>query len=152
MPSKPGHRALRIGRVSLPRQAYLLTAVTRHRKALFLDPQLASTASQCMIRRESLGDADLLCWVLMPDHWHGLVQLGDGDGLSRVMNRMKTSVSRQLQTQHGRGDVWAPGFHDRALRSEEDLRAIARYIVANPVRAGLVGHVCDYPYWNCVWL
>ena len=37
-------------------------------------------------------------------------------------------------------------------QAEEDLRAVARYIVGNPLRAGLVRNVLDYPYWNCVWL
>jgi hypothetical protein len=48
--------------------------------------------------------------------------------------------------------VWAPTFHDHALRKDEDLLQAARYIVMNPVRAGLSRRVGDYPYWNCVWL
>jgi hypothetical protein len=38
------------------------------------------------------------------------------------------------------------------VRAEEDLRDAARYIVANPVRAGLCTHVKDYPLWDAVWL
>ncbi|MFV3290267.1 transposase, partial [Pseudomonas sp. NY11955] len=29
---------------------------------------------------------------------------------------------------------------------------VARYIVANPIRAGLVSRVGDYPHWDAVWL
>jgi hypothetical protein len=29
---------------------------------------------------------------------------------------------------------------------------VARYIVANPLRAGLVSRVGHYPFWNAVWL
>lgn len=97
------------------------------------------------------GDAQLLCWVLMPDHWHGLVQLGDHDALSLVMNRFKAFTARRLSCTQA-GVVWDRGFHDRALHKEDDIRAVARYIVANPVRAGLVNSVLDYPYWNCIWL
>ena len=104
-----------------------------------------------MISRECWGDATLLCWVLMPDHWHGLVRLGEHDNLSRVMNRMKAGTSRRLRIDYQPAQVWAHGFHDRALRQEEDLRTAARYIIANPVRAGLVAHVCDFPYWDCIW-
>ena len=50
------------------------------------------------------------------------------------------------------GAVWQPGFHDRALRKNEDLVTASRYIVANPVRAGLVEHIADYPHWDAVWL
>jgi hypothetical protein len=30
--------------------------------------------------------------------------------------------------------------------------AVARYIVANPLRAGLCRHLGDYPLWDSVWL
>ncbi len=87
----------------------------------------------------------------MPDHWHGLVKLGARDNLSTVMNRFKSITAKRLHcTQVGL--VWDRGYHDRAVRADEDMRAVARYIVANPLRAGLVSHVLDYPYWDCVWL
>jgi len=135
----------------LPEQIYLLTAVTAYRRSLFRNTALAREASRCIHDSSHWGDASVLCWVLMPDHWHGLVQLGERDDLAVVMNRFKGAVSRRLQcaqTNH----VWSPGYHDRALRHEDDLRAVARYIVANPLRAGLVSHVLDYPYWDCIWL
>jgi len=48
--------------------------------------------------------------------------------------------------------IWQDGFHDHALRQEEDLAEVARYIVANPLRAGLVERVGDYSHWDAVWL
>ncbi len=48
--------------------------------------------------------------------------------------------------------MWQKGFHDHAIREEEDLRAVARYVVANPVRAGLVQSVRDYPHWDARWV
>ncbi|WP_232820991.1 transposase [Dyella sp. C11] len=146
-----GHRALRSGRVSLPGHCYLLTAVTAYRRPLFKDARLARLACQSIHDRKSWGDATLLCWVLMPDHWHGLVQLGVRDTLPVVMNRFKAEVARRLRCSQS-GVVWSRGYHDRALRLEDDVKAVARYIVANPLRARLVSHVLDYPYWDCVWL
>jgi tRNA U34 5-methylaminomethyl-2-thiouridine-forming methyltransferase MnmC len=43
-------------------------------------------------------------------------------------------------------DLWQDGFYDHVLRREEDSPAIAAYIVANPVRAGLVKSVTEYSY------
>ncbi|WP_201316203.1 transposase [Dyella sp. EPa41] len=146
-----GYRALRHGRVSLPGQLYLLTTVAAYRRPLFLNVDTARALSRCMCEGSCWGDASLLCWVLMPDHWHGLVKLGERDSLATVMNRFKSVTAKRLHcTQVGL--VWDHGYHDRAVRAEEDVRAVARYIVANPLRAGLVSHVLDYPYWNCVWL
>ncbi|MNE68641.1 hypothetical protein D3C80_1643130 [compost metagenome] len=50
------------------------------------------------------------------------------------------------------GRLWQKGFHDHALRREEDVKAVARYVVANPLRAGLVEKLADYPFWDAIWL
>jgi len=48
--------------------------------------------------------------------------------------------------------IWQPNYYDHGLRHDEDLRKIARYIVANPLRAKLVAQIGDYPLWDAVWL
>lgn len=48
--------------------------------------------------------------------------------------------------------VWSRAFHDHAVRREEDLDAMARYVIGNPVRAGLAADVMGYPYWDAAWL
>ena len=88
----------------------------------------------------------------MPDHWHGLVALGEHDGLALVMNRVKSLVSKRLRLIEPNASIWAQGFHDHALRRDEDIQAAARYIIANPLRAGLAERAGDYPYWDCIWL
>lgn len=50
------------------------------------------------------------------------------------------------------GTCWQPAFHDHALRKDEDRINVARYIVANPLRAGLVERLGDYPHWDSIWL
>jgi putative transposase len=147
-----GRHALRRGRVSIPGQIYLLTTTTCHRFRLFVDTASARTVSQVIHSTSIWGDSRLLAWVLMPDHWHGLLQLGD-EPLGVVMNRFKGGTSRALHAAGKmEGPPWARSFHDHALRSGEDVRKVARYIVANPIRAGLVDNVLGYPYWNAVWL
>lgn len=88
----------------------------------------------------------------MPDHWHGLLELGQ-EPLQRVVARVKAAVSRALHASGlVEGTPWDHSFHDHALRRDEDMRSAARYIVGNPVRAGLVDSALLYPYWNAVWL
>ncbi len=88
----------------------------------------------------------------MPDHWHGVIELGHGTTLAAAMQRFKGitahAVNRSCQR---RGAVWQPGFHDHALRHDEEIAATLRYIIANPVRAGLVEHPLDYPYWGTTY-
>lgn len=67
MTHPPGHHAIRKGRVTVPGQIYLLTTVTADRLPHFLDIALARTACRSMIELKTWGDADPICWVLMPD-------------------------------------------------------------------------------------
>ena len=153
MDRKPGHTALRRGRVSLTGQIYNVTTVTLDRTAFFLDCAAGCAAARCFENHQLLGDARMLAWVLMPDHAHWLIQLGDHDGLETVVNRMKSASAREANRALGRvGSLWQRAYHDHALRSDEDVVTVARYIVANPIRAGLVRQVGHYPLWNAVWL
>jgi REP element-mobilizing transposase RayT len=95
----------------------------------------------------------MLAWVLMPEHVHWLVQLGDSVPLAAVVARLKSASGRRVNriTKH-HGPLWSRAFHDRALREEEDLVSVARHMVANPIRRGLVARVGDYPFWNATWL
>ena len=148
-----GHRALRRGRVSLPGQVYHVTVASRDRKPWFADFHVACEAVRAFRQPAALADARLLAWVLMPDHAHWLVELGPRVPLEMVVSRMKSATGVQVNRMLARaGALWGPAFHDRALRQDDDLRSVARYIVANPLRAGLVERIGDYPFWDCVWL
>jgi REP element-mobilizing transposase RayT len=151
-PEKSGHKALRRGRCSLPGHVYLVTTATLDRQEFFTDFQAACAAVCQFVNPRILGDACLLAWVLMPDHVHWLLQLGDRDRLAVVVNRMKSASARGTNRVIGRqGGLWQPAYHDHALRKEQDLKGVARYIIANPLRAGLVRRVGDYPFWNACW-
>ena len=70
------HR-LRIGRFSKPGGVYLVTFTTFDRLPFFADFGDARTASRTLAAPSSWPHARLLAWVLMPDHWHGLIELGE---------------------------------------------------------------------------
>jgi len=151
-PEKSGHKALRRGRCSLPRHVYLVTTATLDRQEFFSDFHAGCAAVRQFVNPRILGDACLPAWVLMPDHAHWLLQLGDRDRLAVVVNRMKSASARGANRVIGRqGGLWQPAYHDHALRKEQDLKGVARYIIANPLRAGLVRKVGDYPFWNACW-
>ncbi len=96
---------------------------------------------------------DSFAFVIMPDHLHWLIQLQGNLGLSEIVRRLKGSSARGINLKLGRnGAVWQTGFHDHALRKNEDIRDVARYVVANPLRAGLVEKIGDYPLWDAAWL
>jgi REP element-mobilizing transposase RayT len=151
--SSPHSANLRRGRVSLPSHAYLLTTVTIARQPVFADFNLARLAIRALRECDRVGESETLAFVLMPDHVHWLFVLR-GPDLSAVARRFKSIAARQVNRARGLENrpLWQAGFHDHTLRRGEDLTRVARYIVANPLRAGLVRHIGDYSHWDAVWL
>ena len=97
--------------------------------------------------------ATTLAYVVMPDHLHWLMQLHSQHSLSNAVMSVKGRSALEInRVRQAGGMVWEPGFHDHALRREEDLQDVARYVVCNPLRAGLVGRINDYPLWDAVWV
>ena len=146
-----GHR-LRTGRQSESGRIYLLTAVTHGRQQFFKDWRMGRLVVHEFRRAQESGNATSIAWVVMPDHFHWLVELHNGD-LPKLMQTTKSRSARAINKERGCHEtLWQKGYFDRVLRREEDLKAAARYIIANPLRAGLVTSVRDYSLWDAIWL
>ena len=100
-----------------------------------------------------MGYVESLAFVVMPDHFHWLFSLSDSRSLSGCIKNVKSYSARRVNGLLGfRGRVWQAGYYERAIRKEDDLEGVARYIVANPLRAGIVTSVRDYALWDAKWL
>jgi REP element-mobilizing transposase RayT len=122
-----------------------VTIVSREREPLFRDFPQASCAARHFFAPAVQRHCLTLSFVVMPDHVHWLLELKGN--LSEAVRLYKAKVSLSLGEK-----AWQDGYHDHAIRSDEDIKQVARYIVANPLRAGLVSDVGDYPYWDAIWL
>ena len=140
------HR-LRSGRHSQSGQIYMITVVTAERRRVFEQFSAARTLIGYLKTENDLQRANTVAFVVMPDHLHWLMQLGKGATLSQVVRGVKSLTSHRLGYA-----VWQRGYHDHAVRHDEDLKAMSRYVIANPIRAGLVSSVGDYPHWDAVWI
>jgi REP element-mobilizing transposase RayT len=141
-----------MGRFSEPGGIYLLTAVVHQRQPFFANWRMGRLVALQLRQAQEVEWADFLIWVVMPDHMHCLVQLRDKT-LAELMCRIKSRSSLAVNCALGRrGRLWQKGYYDRAVRREEDVKDLVRYVVANPVRAGLVTRVHDYPLWDACWL
>jgi len=83
--------------------------------------------------------------VVMPDHLHLIGRLGEST-LAKVMHTLKSYSARRLVAAGVKTPVWQKGFYDHGLRDDEDYRSRVTYVLKNPLRAGLVRRVEDYPY------
>ncbi|MBY4676332.1 transposase [Marinobacterium sp. CAU 1594] len=129
----------------------MITTVTHHRLPLFTDIQ----TGRCVVKalQEASSSARTLAFVVMPDHLHWLMQLNEGYSLSQSVQFVKSTSSRLINRSLSKtGRVWSKGYYDQTLRREDDIIGYARYIVANPLRAGLCRSVRYYPLWDAIWL
>ncbi len=145
---------LRTGRVSEAGRAYFITTVLADRQqAYFRDFACARLLIAEMRALHVSAAVNSLAWVVMPDHLHWLFQLGDTLTLSQVVKRLKARSSQRINVHLQRhGALWQKQFYDHAIRDGEDLQQVARYVVANPLRAKLVEKIGNYPHWDAVWL
>ncbi|MFI7858024.1 REP-associated tyrosine transposase [Pseudomonas promysalinigenes] len=143
---------LRHARCSVPGRLYMLTTVTHQRRPLFRDLRCARLVVHNLRHAEQKHHCRSLAWVVMPDHVHWLLELKDTT-LGMLMQRFKCQSSNALHKAGIKASpIWQAGYYDRALRRDEDILKAARYIVANPIRAGLVAKAGDYPHWDAVWV
>jgi REP element-mobilizing transposase RayT len=83
----------------------------------------------------------VLAYCLMTNHFHLIVQVPLG-GLSEGMRLLNGGFARRMNARHGRvGHLFQNRFHSTKIESDAHLLEACRYVVLNPVRAGL----CENP-------
>ena len=76
-------------------------------------------------------------YVIMPDHFHGLIKPQGSVTVSDIMRSIKSYSRKQIAEVCGRkGSLWQSRFYEHVTRSEQDLLIKLEYIHNNPVRAG----------------
>jgi REP element-mobilizing transposase RayT len=89
----------------------------------------------------------LLCWVVMPNHVHLLVETNSDHPLPNVIQAWKSCTSKRANRLLERtGTFWARDYFDRYIRDDQHLQAVVRYIENNPVKAGLVDRPEAWPF------
>ena len=140
------------GRCSELNRAYFITTVVHNREPVFNDLYCARELVACMRNIHQSGVASSLSWVIMPDHFHWLLQLNKKT-LSQVINQLKGVSSYNINLRLSRqGRFWQKSYYDRAIRDSENIKDVSRYIVANPLRTGLVQEIGHYSHWDAVWM
>jgi len=131
---------------------YFPTFCARSRQTVFADP-IAARETVAQFRRTASDEHFLVfAYCLMPDHAHLLVEGATERADFRRFAKMSKQRSGAAHALRCGGRLWQEGYHDRILRKDEDVKEIARYILENPARAGLVRAPADYPYLGSeVW-
>ena len=86
-------------------------------------------------------------FVVMPDHVHLLITVGEDMAIEKAVQLIKGGFSYRLSKEYGyTGEVWQRGFSDVRVENEVSFQRHREYIAQNPVKRGLVSLAEDYPY------
>ena len=82
----------------------------------------------------------LICWCIMPNHVHVLIEVNEGWSLSRIMHGWRSYTANEANRILGRtGKFWMEEYYDRYIRNDNHLQKTINYILNNPANAGLNG-------------
>ncbi len=139
-------RLSRLDTIFTETPVYFITACTENRRQLLVHDGVHEVFRNfCVLAR---GRGVLVGrYVLMPDHLHLFVCIPLGAvGLSMWMKSLKNTMSKHWREEGIEAPHWQKGFFDHLLRSTESYAEKWKYVRDNPVRAGLVENVEDWPH------
>ena len=89
----------------------------------------------------------VIAWCLMTTHYHLLVVVPDDPRVSWAMQAVNSVYAREFNSRHRRrGHVFGERFADTLVESDPHGKRTIAYILENPVRAGMVSKVEDWPW------
>jgi putative transposase len=132
-----------------------------HRKAALNNRELVVSLIESL--EAEANDAGILVYAycFMPEHVHLLlspegmspegmppegVPSERGKDVVQFVQAYKSKTTRLFWRMGNRGKLWQHGFYDHIVRQEENIKQVARYILDNPVRRGLVDGFLEYPF------
>jgi len=117
---------------------YFLTFCVRDRCEAFKDSDAAASTLSQFVRTADEERFAILAYCLMPDHGHLLVEGNEDTSDLRRFAKLAKQRSGAVHKRKTGQRLWQDGYFERVLRDDDSGRDLARYIVNNPVRKGLV--------------
>jgi putative transposase len=111
-----------------------------HRFLLYLGDEIAAREWRC------------LAYALIPNHYHVVIET-QAENLSAGMHRLNLRWAKAFNREYGLcGHVFQSRFGSRVVTDELDLNSLLRYVLRNPVNAGLCREAHEWPWSSCAEL
>jgi putative transposase len=128
-------------------RTFFVTSVCANRHPLFRDEQNARIFLDVLFGYRKQERFSIHAFVLMPDHFHGVITPGDVISLEKAVQFIKGGSSFRLgKVLPAKTEVWQRGFTLHRIESNEDFSKHVEYVHQNPVRAGLAKRAEEHPY------
>jgi putative transposase len=114
------------------------------------DPRIAEICKQSLHYPDGK-DYKLICYCIMPNHIHVVFELiTNSRGISKIMQSIKRiSARKSNQILNRTGKFWQDESYDRLVRDDKELYFIIKYVILNPVNAGLAQDWTDWKHTYC---
>jgi putative transposase len=118
-----------------------------NRGPVFFAPDDYHTFLKALAQTQQRYPFHLFGYCLMTNHFHLLLQPEDGVSISRVLQSLTVAHTWHYHKGHGSvGHVWQGRFRSPVVQDDEHALTVLRYLEANPLRAGMVADLADYPW------
>jgi len=137
----------RAPRVQAAGAIYHVTTRGNRKQDIFIDTD--DRARFLQLVQQAVDRFGWLChaYCLMTNHYHLLVQTREAD-ISQGMHRLNSVYANWFNWRHQfTGHLFERRFHDELVDGQAHLLELTRYIVLNPVRAGLKNHAGEW-FWS----
>jgi len=143
-----------------PGGTWFFTVVSYQRRAFLCDPPVRAALTSAIRRVRIKYPFKINAWVLLPDHFHCVWTLPQGDSnYSLRISLLKRAVTLQCKSlvaaagtrsasrlKHREATVWQRRFWEHLIKDTNDLRQHLDYIHYNPVKHGHCQDPADWPY------
>lgn len=133
-------------RLQFPGACYHVTARGNRRAPICRDDADRARFLDFLGREAMQQGWRLYAYCLMDNHYHLLIETPEGN-LSRGMQRINSAYSQAFNRHHAlTGHLFQGRYKAILVDRDAYLRELCRYLVLNPVRAGLVERAEDWPW------
>ncbi len=151
-PDLPQRRHPRLHRAAYadPAAVCSVTIAVKARVPLFADAAVAAAVVAMLPGQVTRTGVSVHAFCVMPDHVHLVLSPSLDCDIVRFVGQFKNLAQRAAWRHGVVGAFWQTGFWDHFVRRDEQAANAIRYVLDNPVRAGLVADASEYPFSGCL--
>ena len=125
---------------------YFLTFCTHDRRAYFVESETVHSVRAQIVRAVNQHQFVCMAYCFMPDHLHLLVEGAYASSdLGRFIKSAKQYSAYYFRQQYHQ-TLWQRYGYEHVLRDDMERATTLRYMLDNPVAAGLANTPEDYPF------
>ncbi len=127
-------------------QRYFLTICTAFKCSVFTEDAIVADIRSQLLQTTTQFEFEITAYCFMPDHLHALLTATSEQADFRECVRRFKQLTGYRFRKNRQVPLWQPGYYEHIVRDDESSEAIVRYILENPIRAGLSKEIGEYPF------